>query len=279
MASNNSADFRDLDIEVETSTGGRDHQWGFPYYLWRESADNRLYLGRPRYCCITPIEGELYFSYFDPTKDVKSTGASKAFLVTTGVFAAFMIVMSLWELATRDPLPYSMDRRPPPFFLLLGILFYPPVLGGMVAGPWYAFQTIKRWMNGRFAGDGRLVHLPFKQLGGFQVISARDAGAEVNGKPAQTGHGLTAVFEDGSQLILTGNAWNYASITGKHQDLTQAFRTPRDKILADWAEVLKAAKKLTEEQKKKQAPSDTPAGGDGAPDPAQPTKKGVPKKL
>ena len=112
MASNNSADFRDLDIEVETSTGGRDHQWGFPYYLWRESADNRLYLGRPRYCCITPIEGELYFSFFDPTKDVKPTGANKAFLVTTGVFAALMIVMSLWELATRDPLPYSMDRRP-----------------------------------------------------------------------------------------------------------------------------------------------------------------------
>ena len=59
MASNQSDDFRDWDIEVEDSASGRDHEWGFPFYLWRESADNRLYLGRPRYCRITPINGEL----------------------------------------------------------------------------------------------------------------------------------------------------------------------------------------------------------------------------
>ena len=279
MASNQSGDFRDWDLEVEDSASGLDHDRRFPFYLWRESADNRLYLGRPRYCCITPLDGELQFSFFDPTKDIKPTGAMKAGLITVGIVAALMIVNGLHELATRTPLPYTMDRRAPPFFILLGILFVPPMIGGLVAGPLYAFHTIKRWMNGRFAGDGRLVHMPLSLLSGFQVLSARDAGVKFDNKPADTGHGLAAVFEDGSQLILTGNAWNYESITNKHRALSQAFRVPRDKMLADWAEARKAAEKLAAETKKKHAPTDTPTDNDGNTAPAQPPKKGVPKKL
>ncbi len=279
MTSNQSKDFRDWDLEVEDHASGLDHEWHYPFYLWRESADNRLYLGRPRYCCITPIGSELYFSFFDPTKDVKPTGAMKAGLITAGVVAALMIFNGLYELATRTPLPYSMDRRAPPFFILLGILFVPPLIGGMVAGPVYAYQTIKRWMNGRFEGDGRLVPMPLRQLDGFQVLSARDAGVKFDNKPADTGHGLAAVFEDGSQLILTGNAWNYESITRKHRDLTQAFRMPRDKILADWVEAGKKADARAAERKRSSTPPSAPTGDGGSTDPVVPPKKGVPKKL
>ena len=95
MASNKSEDFRDWDLEVEAHASGLDHEWHYPFYLWRESADNRLHLGRPRYCCITPIGDELQFSFFDPTKDVKPTGAMKAGLIVAGIVAALMIVNGL----------------------------------------------------------------------------------------------------------------------------------------------------------------------------------------
>lgn len=239
MATNRSGDFRDWDIEAEASYSGTDAS-GFPFYLWRESADNRLFLGRPRYCCITPISGVLHFSFFNPSANVRSTGGARAFWMVTAIVAALITVFSIWDLSTREQLPYAMDERPPPFFMMLAILLYSPFMGLLVAAPWFVIITVSRWVNGRFEGDGKIVHMPLVQLDGFQVITARDAGAMVDGKPAQTGHGLSAVF-GGSQLILTGNAWNYRSISDKHRDLTQAFRLPRDEMLRVWVEAQKPA--------------------------------------
>ena len=83
---------------------------------------------------------------------------------------------------------------------------------------WYVAVTFYRWINGRFKGEGRIDVVPLNMLEGFQVINAGDAGAEINGKRATIGHGLTASLADGSQIILTGDAWNYEVDRGNASD-------------------------------------------------------------
>ena len=236
MMSKNNKDFREWDIKPETSVEGLDAS-GFPFYLWRESADNRLTFARPRYCCITPADGELYFTFFNPFEDVRGSGG----LIVFFCVAALVIVAFLgaaWFVPT-PPRPYQFDESPPPVLVLLGAAFWASLLGALFAGIWHVAVTLLRWLRGRFPGEGRLYTMPLRSLSGFDKVQAGEIGAMVSGEKAKTGHGLTAVSDDGSMIILTGNAWNYRSIVDTHRDLTKAFRTPRDDMLAAWSALQK----------------------------------------
>jgi hypothetical protein len=140
--------------------------------------------------------------------------------------------------------PYYSDMHAPPLIALLATSFFALLFGGISASIWYATVTVLRWSKNRFAEDGRLHTTPLRLLDGFQVISAGDAGAVANGSSAKSGHGLAAVFSDNTQLILTRNAWDYASIVGKHRELNAAFRGQRDVILAKWADARKGVNPL-----------------------------------
>lgn len=238
MGTQRSEDFRDWDIEVETSYSGYDH-FGFPFYIWREKADSRLWLGRPRYCCVTMKDARLYFNFFNPSEDVRSTGTMAVF----GIAAGLMAIATVWHdwglrLKARG-LDYIHDTSPPPFMILAGAFLFAMAAGMLSSSLWGVVVTLYRWINGRFEGDGRTDVIPLSLLEGFQVINAGDAGAEINGKRATIGHGLTANFVDGSQLILTGNAVNYASIATMHQIMTSMFCTQRSKFVTPWAERMK----------------------------------------
>ena len=250
-----SSDFRDWDVAPETSVGGIDAN-GFPFYVWRESADNRLTLARPRYCCITPKDGELYFTFFNPSEDTKASGGFLVFAVV-GALVGIAMLGTAW-FNPPLPRPYHLDESPPPFLILLGALFAGSVFGGLAGGVLHIVVTIARWIFGRFPGEGRLTMMRLRDLSNFNTANAGEVGAKINGEEAKVGHGLTAVFEDNSMIILTGNAWNYRSIVGKHRDLNSAFRAPRDEILAEWAARQKKAqtKPVTE----------TPSAAQGVPD-------------
>ncbi|RTL70306.1 MAG: hypothetical protein EKK41_12740 [Hyphomicrobiales bacterium] len=136
---------------------------------------------------------------------------------------------------------------------------------------WHLGLIMARWNFGRFAGDGRFTIKPFHLLSGFNTVHAGEVGAKIDGEEAKTGHGLTAVFEDGSMIILTGNAWNYRSIVEHHAELTNAFCVPRDALLTQWALTRK-------DQEVKRPPQPT------APEPASfpastPAPDGVPNAL
>ena len=255
MVTKSSDDFRDWDIEPETSVGGVDAN-GFPFYVWRESADSRLTLARPRYCCIVPRDGELYFTFFNPSEDTRSSGGFLVF-ATVGVLVAISMIVRAW-LYPAPPRPYHLDESAPPFLFLLSMIFAGSLFGGLAGGAWHVVVTLTRWIFGRFPGEGRLHTMPLRDLANFNTAQAGEVGAKINGEDAKTGHGLTAVFDDNSMIILTGNAWNYRSIVGKHRDLNRAFRAPRDEILAKWAA----------QQKKAQSKpvTETPSAPQGIPD-------------
>ncbi len=255
IVTKSSNDFRDWDIAPESSIAGIDAN-GFPFYVWRESADNRLTLARPRYCCITPNDGELYFTFFNPSEDTKASGGYLLF-AAVGILVGIAILGRAW-FNPAPPLPYHFNENPPPFLILLGALFTGSLFGGIAGGVCHVVVTLMRWIFGRFSGEGRLYTMPLRDLSSFNTANAGEVGAKINGEEAKTGHGLTAVFEDNSMIILTGNAWNYRSIVDKHRDLTRAFRAPRDEILAEW----------TARQKKTQPKpvAGTPSAPQGLPD-------------
>lgn len=161
MATNSSNDFRDWDIDVETRYSGYD-ELGFPFYLWRESADNRLTLSRPRYCCVMPIKDVLYFVFFDPSKDIKSTGATNALCAVAGLVTIAMLTLGWFERQNARG-PYVSDMSTPPFLILVSTFFYALFLSCVVGGIWYACVTVYRWINGRFKNDGRVVMMPLYQ--------------------------------------------------------------------------------------------------------------------
>ena len=235
MGTQRSEDFRDWDIEVETSYSGFD-QLGFPFYIWREKADSRLSLGRPRYCCVTLKDAKLYFNFFNPSENVRSTGATTAFAIVAGLVTITMLTLG-WIEGQNARGPYVSDTSAPPFLILVGTFFYATFLGSLASGIWYAAVTVFRWVNGRFKGEGQTHVMPLNLLEGFQVINAGDAGAVIDGKRATVGHGLTAAFADGSQIIMTGNAWNYASIADQHRIMTTIFCTRRAEYAARWDEI------------------------------------------
>ena len=92
MGTQRSEDFRDWDIEVGINYSGFD-QLGFPFCIWREKADSRLSLSRPRYCCVTLKDAKLYFNFFNPSEDVRSTGTTAVF----GIAAGLMAIATVWD--------------------------------------------------------------------------------------------------------------------------------------------------------------------------------------
>lgn len=228
-----SSDFRTWNMEEETRDGGRDER-GLPYYIWRESADNRLYLSRPRYCCVSEIEGQLYFEFFDPSKDVRGSWAPYVFMAV----AAAVCAAGLWD-ATYGPLPpprpYHLDESPPPFLSFLGTSFLAASLGGIVSATWYVVGTLARWLRGRFPGDGRLTQVPWQSLQAFQVMNAADTAAGELEKIPRSSYGLGAVFDDGTHVALTANPWNYESIALRHREMTALFITTRGDAMRRWS--------------------------------------------
>ena len=140
MGTQRSEDFRDWDIEVGINYSGLD-QLGFPFCIWREKADNRLMLSRPRYCCVTLKDAKLYFNFFNPSEDVRSTGTTAVF----GIAAGLMAIATVWHdwglrLKARG-LDYIHDTSPPPFMILVGAFIFAMFAGMLSSGLWYAVVT------------------------------------------------------------------------------------------------------------------------------------------
>lgn len=242
------SDFRTMDLEVETHTSGIDEH-GYPFYVWRESADNRYGLSRPRYCCITASGPELHFTFFNPSEDVKLTAAWKAGAAVAASFFVLFIVTMITDSYLDAPMPYSRD--PAPGMVLIATFGSAGIFGGLVFYVWDCVATMLRWIRNRFADDGRVTQIPWAHLDSFQVVTPEEAGVErEREKRGSGGHGLLATFGNESTAIpLTANVWNHQSIAGKHRDLTVLFIDRRDAFLAAF--------------KKKQRPDGSPPSGNG----------------
>ena len=246
-------DFRTLDLDVETHLSGTDEQ-GYPFYVWRESADNRYGLSRPRYCCITASGPELYFTFYNPSGDVKATAAWKAGALVAAGFVVLFVVTMITDRYRDAPMPYSTD--PPPGMVLIATFGSAMIFGSLVFYVWDCVATVLRWMRNRFADDGRLTQIPWAQLDSFQVVTPEEAGVErEREKRGSGGHGLLATFGNESTAIpLTANVWNHQSIAGKHRDLTVLFIDRRDAVLTAF--------------KKRQRGGGTPMSGSAGPSPS-----------
>lgn len=166
-----------------------------------------------------------------------------------GIAAGLMAITTVWiswlENQNARGLDYIHDTSNPPLMVLIGTFLFATAAGMLGSTLWYVAVTLYRWINGRFKGEGRSTLMPLSLLEGFQVINAGDAGAAINGERATAGHGLTANFADGSQLILTGNAWNYKSVATMHRIMTSMFYARRSEFVAPWAEKIKKASAQT----------------------------------
>lgn len=232
-------DFKKWNIAPETSFDGIAAN-GYPFYLWRESADSRIGVARPRYCCIAVDNDELYFEFFNPSAEPQSSGALAVFILAGGAWLAASLVsyFVLGEHFLKSTSPYVT----PPALAVLSAVFGGGIIGGISAGIWHVCGLALRWQRNRFEGDARLHRIPLAALAGFSELGAGEAGAIVNGEPAKAGHGLAAAFTDGSETVLTGNAWNRRSMVDMHQRLTSMFREPRDQMIAEFADKLKKAR-------------------------------------
>lgn len=254
------ARFVNLNMAPETSVSG-EAPTGFPYVAWRESADSRLGLGRPRYCCISEIGGQLWFAYCEPLGARRPTGGF-AVLLLVGIGVVIARLVDFFVLGhDMSGGPYSFKL--PPALPIVSAFLMGPLLGAAAAGMWYVVALLLRWHSDKFIGDARLYVAPYAMLENFNRLAAADAGAMVNGEPARSGYGLEAVFADGEAWALTGNAWSHRSISELHRYMTQVFRIPRDERLAEYAE------KQKWQGKPAQAGANTPARSTTASDPRQ----------
>lgn len=235
MTAAQTGDFRDWLLEVETSASGHDAN-GLPYFVWRESADNRLGLGRPRYCCVSVIDNELSFTFFDPSGDWRPTYAGEAFKVGAALVVAALSV--LWWLEPRDPAPYHANMSAPPFAILVAMFLYSMFLGGLAMTIAYVVMTFVYWLRDGFKGDGRITHVPWRSLQSFVMMNAADTPAGAQEKLPRSSYGLGAAFDDGGQLVLTANAWNHQTMASYHRQLTALFITGRAEHLRRWAKTL-----------------------------------------
>lgn len=218
-------DFRDLDMDAETSASGTDKR-GFPIFIWRETADNRIGFSRPRYCCITETDDDLLFTFFNPSQNVRTTHAMTIGCVVGGGIFLWSILYGM----------FGGPHKPGDAFagVIAGFLFG-SLAGLMLAPICYAVVTAWRWASGRFKGEGRLYFVPWSELEAFQVVSADETGAERTKQTAPGGHGLIATFANHAPSFpLTANFWNYESIAEQHRLLTTAFIAQRKALLEDW---------------------------------------------
>lgn len=247
-------EFRTWNLDAETSHTGTAAN-GFPFYLWRESADNRIGVSRPRYCTVSEIDNDLFFEFFNPAAEQKPTGAMMVFILVGGAFALLSLVsyFVFGDQFRASTAPFHT----PPVLAVMGAAFGGSVFGGISACVWYVSSLALRWQRNRFEGDARLLRMPWSMLESFTELSARDAGAKGNGDKPPTGHGLAAVFTDGSIMILTSNSWERTSIMGTHRELTSLFIAPRDAAIRGFKDRLKRAARTE---------SAAPAGKEGVPD-------------
>jgi hypothetical protein len=230
--SEQSPDFRDWDLPEQRFESGTD-QNGYPFVVWRERADNRWGVGvcRPRYCCITPRDGQLMFTMFDPSRDLESTGAPQLFIGLVTVIAVLLSVVILVHDKSIEPGHLFGN-------VLLGLF-----IGGPVAGVWYWVVTTRRWYRHRLKNDGRYILRPWAALEAFQVVSAHDlnGGTDKDGNPLP-GNGLVATFGTlAPQLGLTANRWSHNAIAELHRLLRSGFMDQRSKHLAAWQEAQRKA--------------------------------------
>ena len=212
--------FLDCDLPPETSTSGIAPD-GHPFYLWRESADNRLGLSRPRYCRLAEFDDDLQFVFFDPSQNRQPTNS-----VAAAVVGAALVATVLWYTTVK---------------IGFGEISASALSGVAIGGVWHISLVLWRWRSRRYPRDGRILSRPLRTLSGFNIVHAGKLGAKIDGEEAKVGDGLTAVFEDGTMFILTGNAWNYRSIVEYHGDLTNMFRGPRDDLISAFDAKRKAA--------------------------------------
>ncbi|RTL70305.1 MAG: hypothetical protein EKK41_12735 [Hyphomicrobiales bacterium] len=230
-------DFRTWTIETETSLKKTTPD-GYPLFMWRESADDRLGLSRPRYCCVVREGDELVFHFFDPVGARKSTGTLAAACLAGGAAA-------LWTLAEYFVLGHTTTAatRPfptPPALIFLNAGLRAAIIGGLIASAWYVVSTLVRWGRNRFENDGALYKWPWRDLHNFRALSAADAGAMVNGEPAKSGEGLAAILTDGTQVVLTANAWTHTTIASYHTTMSKMFVIEREAMMLKFAAQLKA---------------------------------------
>ena len=237
----NADDIRSLDLDVEASRHGFD-DYGMPYYVWRESADNRMGLSRPRYCCISAVGDELMFTFFNPSEDIKSNGSEKAFV---GVCAAMAVLFVVSMIAGRyQSATGPGDHGVPPLMALISFTGTALILGGLTFWVWNSIATILSWRRDRFQGDGRLYSVPWRHLEAFQVVTPEETGVKREKDVPKTGHGMLATFGNAaSPMALTANVWNYRSIIDQHREKTLLFVDGRDEKLAEWNAYLKRKKK------------------------------------
>lgn len=251
-------EFRSWNLDVETSHSGTAAN-GYPFYIWRESADNRIGVSRPRYCTISVNGNELFFEFFNPAAHQKPSGALTIFILVGGAFALVSLVsyFVFGDQFRASTAPFHT----PPVLAVLGAVWGGSVVGGISAGVWHVLALAMRWKRNRFESDARLLRMPWSMLESFTELSARDAGAKGNGDNPPTGHGLAASFTDGSVMILTSNSWERTSIMGTHRELTSLFIVPRDAAIREFKDRLKRAARAAE-----RAQSAAPASNEGVPD-------------
>lgn len=233
-------DFRTWDIARESSLSGKTPE-GFPLYLWRESADDRLGLARSRYCCVVRDGDELMFQFYDPVGARGATSSLAVALLAGGAAAAWTLVdyFVLGHTVTAGTAPHTT----PPFLIILNAAWRGAIFAAIAGGTWYLVSTLLRWVVNRFEADGRLHTQPWRTLQGFRTLNAGDAGAMTNGVAAKGGYGIAAVFSDSPEIVLTGNAWDYKSSAGRHDAMTRLFVDTRHDALFAFAAQLKAERR------------------------------------
>lgn len=228
-------------MEVEVTRGGLDSA-GLPYFVWRESGDNRFGLSRPRYCCITPKGEDLHLTFFNPSEDVKPTGANSAFIGVCILMGVLFIVEMIAERFRGVPGP--REYPPGPLFSLIAFFGTAMILGGLVYYVWDGIATVWRWRTSRFAGDGRITSVPWRQLVAFRVVTPEENGVQRGPDEKKVGEDLQATFGmAAAPWALTANKWNNRSVVNIHRELTVLFIGHRDECLANWDRNVRDAKK------------------------------------
>jgi hypothetical protein len=234
-------DITTWDLPVDSSKSGTAPN-GYPYFMWREAADNRLGLSRPRFCAIMEDGDRLLFCFYNPVGNVEQGLWPKlaglcAILIASILLIDYTAVPALFGRAPFLSFPEQM------FFLeVIYIAFVTAFLTLVLMSATYIGVTLVRWSSNRFASDGWFETRPLSDLLGFDMPPAanlRVSGGNDNAPP--NSFGLTAVFEGGHIWALTANAWNYTSAARYHAMLTAAFRDNRDKFTSEFQAKLKRA--------------------------------------
>lgn len=225
------SDIRTWDFETETSHAGIGGN-GYPYFIWRERADNRLGLSRPRFCTIIDDDTQLLFGFYNP---VASSKPQRWPLL--GVLLAIAIAVGMLAIDAIGPWlfgrgPFFSDPRAHALVHLATVGVLASLSATAFTSLAYIVITLARWYRTRFEADGQLITMPLSELSGFQASPAERLLAKGPREAVKTAEGLTAVFYDGTVWILTSNAWEPRTVGEYHKHLTNAFRTPRDQWLS-----------------------------------------------